>query len=44
LVERRVITLTVEDSRVFAEAILNPAPANEKLRAAIWRHRPTAER
>lgn len=44
LVERRVITLTAEDSRIFAEAILNPAPANNKLRAAVRRHRPTAER
>lgn len=44
LVERRVITLTAEDSRVFAEAILNPAPANEKLRAAMRRHRPAMER
>ncbi len=44
LTEHRVITLTAEDSRVFAEAILNPAPANDKLRAAMRRHRSTTGR
>ena len=44
LMEHRVITLTAEDSRIFAEAILNPAPANDKLRGAMHRHRRTAGR
>ena len=33
--EHRVITLTAEDSILFANAILNPAPPTAKLRAAF---------
>lgn len=33
--EHRIITLTTEDSLVFAQAILDPAPPNEKLSAAL---------
>lgn len=32
--EREVLRLTAEDSRRFAEALLNPPPPNETLRAA----------
>jgi len=37
--EHRIITLTTEDSLVFAQAILDPAPPNEKLSAALGKPR-----
>lgn len=36
--EREVITLSAEDSRAFAEAMLNPPEPNERLRAAFARY------
>jgi len=36
--EREVITLSTEDSRAFAEAMLNPPAPNERLRAAFARY------
>ncbi|HVA89787.1 MAG TPA: DUF1778 domain-containing protein [Chloroflexota bacterium] len=39
--EHRIITLTAEDSLLFANAILDPAPPNEKLRAAFKKPRLT---
>jgi uncharacterized protein (DUF1778 family) len=36
--EHNVITLTAQDSRAFAEAILNPRKPNEALRDAFARH------
>ena len=40
--EHRIITLTAEDSLLFAHAILDPAPPNDKLRAVFQKSRPTA--
>lgn len=37
LMGHRAIALTAEDSRVFTEAMMNPAPANDKLRSAMRR-------
>lgn len=39
--EHRIITLTAEESLVFANEILNPSPPNEKLRAAFSKPRPS---
>jgi uncharacterized protein (DUF1778 family) len=39
--EHRIITLTAEDSLLFATAILEPAPPNEKLQAAFKKPRAT---
>lgn len=39
--EQRIITLTAEDSLLFANAVLEPAPPNEKLRAAFTKPRIT---
>ncbi len=36
--EHEVIRLSLEDSRVFAEALLNPSPPNERMRAAWADH------
>jgi uncharacterized protein (DUF1778 family) len=38
--EREVIILSTEDSRAFAEAMLNPPAPNERLRAAFVRYQP----
>jgi uncharacterized protein (DUF1778 family) len=38
--EHRIITLTAEDSLLFARAFLDPAPPNEKLTAAFQKPRP----
>ena len=35
---REVITLSVRDTAVLVEALLNPPPPNEALRAALQRH------
>jgi len=37
--EMQIIRLSAEDSRAFAEALLNPRKPNEKLRAAARRYR-----
>ncbi len=37
--DHMVITLSAEDSRVFAEAILNPPKPNKKLRAEYARYK-----
>ena len=39
--EHKVITLTAEDSRAFAEALLAPPAPNERLRALAERYRRT---
>jgi len=37
--EHKVITLSAHGSRVFMEAILNPKPANDRLRQAAERYK-----
>ncbi len=37
--EHRVLELSAEDSRIFAEKLLNPPAPNAKLKAAFQRHR-----
>lgn len=39
--EHKVVTLTAEDSRAFAEALLAPAAPNEALRALAERYKRT---
>ncbi len=41
--EHEVITLSARDSRAFAEALLNPPPPNERLRAAFARYQQEVE-
>ena len=36
---REIITLSPRDTAVLVEALLNPPPPNEALRAALQRHR-----
>jgi len=36
--QNNVITLTKQDSLLFAEAILNPSQPNERLQAALAKH------
>ena len=40
---REIITLTTRDTAVLVEALLNPPPPNEALRAALQRHRDLVE-
>ncbi len=37
--KREIITLSARDTAVLVEALLNPPPPNEALRAALRRHR-----
>ena len=39
--KHKVITLTAEDSRAFAEAVLAPAAPNDRLRALAERYKQT---
>ena len=41
--ETQIIRLSVEDQRVFAEAIINPPEPNDVLRRAFQRHRDLIE-
>ena len=41
--EREVLALTERDTAALVEALLNPAPPNEALRAAFARHRDLVE-
>ncbi len=41
--EHEVIRLSLEDSRVFAEALFNPSPPNERMRAAWEDYRENVE-
>lgn len=43
LQEREIMVLSLRDREIFVDALLNPAPPNEKLRAAArdykkWKH------
>lgn len=37
--EHQVITLTLNDSQAFVEALLNPPPPNERLKETVRRYR-----
>ena len=37
--EHQVMTLTVEDSRAFVKALLDPPPPNERLKETVRRYR-----
>jgi uncharacterized protein (DUF1778 family) len=42
--EHKVLTLTAEDSRAFAETLLSPPAPNERLRALAERYKRTTAR